>query len=81
MLNLNLSKYIQTPAGKIVISALLGIGLASIFRDVCNERNCMIQIGPSKAELEDTYRWDGRCYKLKGEAVSCMPDKKILNFS
>ena len=77
----SLTKYVHSSTGRLVISALLGVGLASIFREVCKERHCMVHVGPTAADLTQTYRWDGRCYKLRGEAVSCMPDKTILDFS
>ena len=32
--------------GQKLISILLGLGLATLFRKVCNDRNCLIFKGP-----------------------------------
>lgn len=81
---LDLSKYIHTSTGRTIISILLGIGCASLFRDMCIGKNCLIEVGPSQAELDGIYRWSGQCYNLKPEAVQCEHGKgakSILQFS
>ena len=32
----------ETDSGKIIISIILGLGLASMFRKICNENNCLV---------------------------------------
>ena len=38
----NILSKVNTKYGKIIISIILGIGLASIFRKSCDSRNCII---------------------------------------
>ena len=47
---MNLKQLIYSPGGKVFISVLLGLGLATMFRKACNERNCLKFVGPSVKE-------------------------------
>ena len=39
-------KFLHTKSGKIFMSLLLGFGLASLFRKMCKDRNCIIFNAP-----------------------------------
>ncbi len=39
---MHIRRLIYSDFGRIVISILLGLGLATIFRKVCNDINCLI---------------------------------------
>ena len=58
--------------GKIIISIVLGLGIAALFRKVCNDRDCIIIKGPPIEEVTGSvYTFDGRCYKYKAKSTSC----------
>lgn len=82
---LKLTEYIYTKPGSIVLSCLLGFGLASIFREICKKKSCMIYIGPTKDETKHTYKWNEECYKLKESIIKCPSNstnkKKIIPFN
>jgi hypothetical protein len=60
------------PIGNLLISALLGLGLAAMFKKVCNGRNCIIIKGPPYKEIKDKiFVFEDKCYKYKPKAVSC----------
>ena len=66
---------------KMVISAVLGLGLATLFRKVCNERNCIIFHAPPLEKLKDKIYKDGaKCYKFNSVATKCDNNKKIVSF-
>ena len=76
----NILTKVNTKYGKIIISFILGIGLASIFRKSCNSRNCIIFNAPSFDEVnKNTYKQDGKCFKYKEENVMCNNEKKQVN--
>ena len=50
----NILKSMHTQFGKYIISVILGIGLASLFRKACNERNCLVFRGPAPEEVKKT---------------------------
>ena len=42
----------KTSSGKIVISIILGIGLAALFRTACQDEECYHYVAPKPAEFE-----------------------------
>lgn len=75
-----LDKFVHSQTGKIVMSILLGIGLASLFRSVCKGKRCRILAAPPIEEIENQiYKFDGKCYKIEKSAVKCDDKKTILN--
>ena len=82
MLTLRLGKLLNSPAGKIMISILLGLGLATLFRKVCKNRNCMIFKAPEIEKIKDkTFKYNDKCYKYIEKAESCDKNKKIVSFA
>ena len=77
-----LAKLIHSNFGKIIISILLGLGLASLFRKVCNERNCMVFRPPDMNEIKSsTYKYNDKCYKFTEKPVKCNKAKKKVSFA
>ena len=63
---MNLKKLIHTKFGKYAISILLGLGLATLFRESCKSRSCIVYQSPSLSELNTkTYKHNGKCYTFK----------------
>ena len=60
------------PIGRIIISVLLGLGLATIFRQVCKGNSCIIVNGPNPSEVQrNYYKLDEDCYKYTPYYVKC----------
>ena len=79
---MNLRRLIASPVGKIIISIVLGIGLASLFRKVCNDRNCIIFNGPVITNVEGkTFKHGSKCYKYTAAPIVCDKYKKIIDVS
>jgi hypothetical protein len=78
---INLSKLIHTENGKILMSILLGIGLASLFRIVCKDKNCIIFHAVPLDKIKDKiYKYDSKCYKYITKSTKCNTNKKIVSF-
>ena len=79
----NLTKIIHTKYGRILLSMLLGLGLASLFRKSCESRNCLMFHAPSFKEInENVYKYDNKCYKFKEHSVKCnAKNKKQVRFA
>lgn len=59
----------------IVISIILGLGLASILRPACGGDDCIIVKGPSLKEIsKQIYKIDDKCYSYKPLATHCAGD-------
>lgn len=62
----------RTDEGAIIVSIILGLGLASMFRRVCSKGKCIIIKGPNVADVEsNVYRIKGSCYKYTTHVVEC----------
>ena len=68
--------------GKTLISILLGLGLATLFRKVCNDRNCLVFKAPEIKKIENQiFEFDDKCFKFKKKATRCDNTKKIVDFA
>jgi hypothetical protein len=79
---MNLKRLLHSDIGKNIVSILLGLGLATLFRKVCNDRNCLIFKAPEPSKIKDkVFQFNDKCYKYEQQAESCSKDKKVLEFA
>ena len=52
---MNLKRLIYSDVGRIGISIILGLGLATLFRKVCKERNCLVFHAPQLNKIKIKY--------------------------
>ena len=79
---MHLYKFVKSDTGKYIMSILLGIGLATMFREVCKGSNCSIQKAPPLEEIEDKiYKFDDKCYKFERSNGICNTNKQIVEFA
>lgn len=68
----NIKKALDTEFGSIVISVLLGIGLAALFRTACKDGKCVVITGPPKMETDHYYyKVDDTCFKYTPVSTEC----------
>ena len=48
-----LGKFVHTETGKVIMSILLGFGLASLFRTVCKDKDCLLFYAPPLEKIKD----------------------------
>jgi hypothetical protein len=78
---MHLGKFVHTQSGKILMSILLGFGLASLFRTVCKNKDCLIFHAPPIEELKDKiYKNNGKCVKYSQVATKCVSGAKTVTF-
>lgn len=79
---LNLSKFLENSTGRIVMSILLGFGLASVFRLSCKGKNCIIHTAPELNSIEgNIYSFNGKCYNYTPKEVKCNKSKRTINYA
>lgn len=77
-----LRRLIYSEVGKYVMSILLGLGLATLFRKVCNDRSCLVFHAPHINKIKgQVFDFDGKCYTFEEKAERCNANKKILSFA
>lgn len=67
-----LGKFMDNPMGRIVISILLGLGLATLFRKACSGNHCIVIAGPKLSDVQKHYyKIDDDCFKYTPYQVTC----------
>ena len=76
-----LGKFVHTETGKTIMSILLGFGLASLFRTVCKDHNCLAFHAPPLDRFKNKiYKTDDKCVKYIPTATKCSLNAKIVEF-
>lgn len=58
--------------GSIIISVILGLGLAALFRRACHGGSCVVIKAPKREEIQQYYyKIDDDCYKYTPYVVEC----------
>jgi hypothetical protein len=73
-----LKKILNSKSSTILLSIILGLGLASIFKMSCDSRSCLVY---QAAELEDKniIKYNDKCYEAKEKMETCDNTKRIIN--
>jgi hypothetical protein len=77
---MNLNRLLNTEMGRVFISMLLGIGLASLFRRACTDKNCIVFNGPIYTDFEGKiYKYGEKCYKYSVSPTKCDKMKRVID--
>ena len=69
---MGLYEKLDTPAGSLILSAIIGLALAAMFRKVCKDKSCIVIHGPNMEETTKYfYKYNDDCYKYTPEATEC----------
>ena len=76
---MNLKRLLYTEEGKVFVSILLGLGLASLFRSACKNRKCIVFRHPEIDNINGKiFKSDNRCFKYSLKSEKCSGNKRIL---
>jgi len=79
---MNLRRLLYSDIGKYFISILLGLGLATLFRKVCKNRNCIVFKAPDLKKIKNQiFKFENRCYKFVESIETCNSQKKKVEFA
>lgn len=79
---MNIERILHGEIGKIFMSILLGLGLATLFRKVCKNRDCIVFHAPDIKKIKNqVFKFDDKCYTFTEKITKCKPNKKIINFA
>lgn len=77
----SLSRLINSDGGKVIISIILGIGLATLFKKACNDRNCLVFKSPSLSNIKGQIFKDGdNCVTFEENNIKCNTKKQQIDF-
>ena len=79
---MNIRRLLYSEYSDVIISIILGFGLATMFRKICNERNCIVFQAPKNEDIEtQIFRHNNQCYKYKHKSEQCDKNKKKVLFA
>ena len=79
---MDFSKFLSSNTGKYIMSIILGLGLATLFRAICEGNSCVVYQAPSFSDIKDKYyKFDKECYQFEPSQVTCDSKKQIINFA
>jgi hypothetical protein len=75
----NFKRLLHTELGRAFISIILGLGLASLFRKVCKDKDCLDFNGPVITEVDGKiFRHGDACYKYTPQTAECDATKRTV---
>lgn len=78
---MNIPRLLNSAMGRIIISILLGLGLATLFRKACVDGSCLQFNGPVINEVDGkTYNFGEYCYKYELQPTKCDSKRKTVDF-
>jgi|TARA_Y100000992_G_scaffold254654_1_gene187618 hypothetical protein len=76
---MKIKQIINSKEGKYIISIILGLGLATMFREVCKDKTCIEFRAIGEKEIKDKiYKHDNKCYKYSLKSTSCGGNKQTV---
>jgi len=76
-----LDKFVHSATGRYVMSILLGIGLATIFKKTCVGKSCIVYNAAPAEEIDgQIYKFDNKCYKFEKSSATCDSKKETFVF-
>lgn len=84
MVFIRFEKFFRTNTGKNLLSIILGVGLASLFRRACKNNQCRVYYAPPLEHIVDKSFYKdkntNKCSTYRAEKVSCVSSKRIIPF-
>lgn len=76
----NIKSVLKSDKGKIIVSIILGFGLASLFRKACHDRKCLNFKAVTNSDIKGKiYKFNNKCYTFKENAVTCDSRKRQVS--
>ena len=78
---MELKNLLHSKNGKILMSLLLGIGISTLFRRACKDRNCLVFKAPKMDKIKDkVFKFNDKCYSYTENLKQCNKSKHIIEF-
>lgn len=70
---------IHSKTFSVIFSLLLGLALASFFKQSCKGKSCVVIKAPNpKGIVDGVYKFDEKCYKFGTNVTSCGDSKDVV---
>ena len=76
---MKIKKFLTSDSGVFLLSVILGLGLACVFKMSCDSKNCLVYKSPDYSEKK-IIKYNGKCYKPIEHMETCDTTKKIIDY-
>ena len=76
---MKIKKFIGSKSGVFILSAILGLGIACIFKMSCDSHNCIVYKAPDYDEKK-IIRYNNKCYEPHERIETCDSTKQIIEY-
>ena len=78
-MKVDIKRILNSERGKYVLSILLGLGLATLFRKSCNRNKCLVFKAPNLNQVKDKiFGYNNKCYKFHETNITCNQPNTVL---
>ena len=74
---MKIKKFIESKSGVFLLSVILGLGLACMFKMSCDSQNCIVYKAPEYDEKK-IIRYNNKCYEPQEHMETCDTTKQII---
>jgi len=80
---INFKEWIHKENSKYIISIIMGLGLAALFRKACKDGACIHFESPPMKDLTggNVYKYGDECYNYNVSTIKCNQNKKTVELS
>jgi len=79
---MSLKRVLHTDNGKLLIAVILGLGLSTLFRKSCSDKECMDFKGPRLEDIQGkVFKYEKDCYTFKPNPTKCSSEKRMVHFA
>ena len=75
---MKIKNFIGSKSGVTILSIVLGLGLACIFKMSCDSQNCIVFKAPDYSEKK-IIKYNDKCYESNEHMETCDETKKIID--
>ena len=68
---IRISDFIHSKTGRRLMSIILGLGIAGLFKMSCDNRSCIVYQGPEFDEKKHVVKVNDKCYDVKENLIDC----------
>ena len=76
---MKIKKFIGSKPGVFMLSVILGLGLACVFKMSCDSNNCLVYKAPDYSEKK-IIKYNNKCYEPNEHMETCDTTKQIIEY-
>ncbi len=76
---MKIKKIIGSKSGVVILSAVLGLGLACIFKMSCDSQSCIVYKAPDYSKKK-IIKYNDKCYEPNEHMETCDSKKEIIEY-